>query len=190
MRIFQTLQLWNCAWKPCLLHTHLLPLPGTWVSVFLCWANVRSRIKIGSVVCLYTPVSPSVPEMESICYWNVPLLEFMYPVFTRLSGGITVGDSGLYCYVPCLMSAIATLYLLIVPGALTFQWLCSSWSIHGRQSRFLSRKVSALVLHSFHSTLWSPCMPEKRLEIFSLEVLMLISKKLPPTQLCSRCLTQ
>ena len=25
---------------------------------------VRSRMKIGSVVCLYTPVSPSVPEME------------------------------------------------------------------------------------------------------------------------------
>ena len=27
---------------------------------------VRSRMKIGSVVCLYTPVSPSVPKMEGI----------------------------------------------------------------------------------------------------------------------------
>ena len=27
---------------------------------------VRSRLKIGSVVCLYTPVSPSVPEILSI----------------------------------------------------------------------------------------------------------------------------
>ena len=27
---------------------------------------VRSRMKIGSVVYLYTPVSPSVPEMEGI----------------------------------------------------------------------------------------------------------------------------
>ena len=27
---------------------------------------VRSRIKIGSVVCLHTPVLPSVPEMEGI----------------------------------------------------------------------------------------------------------------------------
>ena len=30
---------------------------------------VRSRLKIRSVVCLYTPVSPSVPEMEG----NIPL---------------------------------------------------------------------------------------------------------------------
>ena len=28
--------------------------------------SVRFRIKIGSVVCLYTPVLPSVPEMEGI----------------------------------------------------------------------------------------------------------------------------
>ena len=26
----------------------------------------RSRIKFGSVVCLYTPVSPSVPKMEGV----------------------------------------------------------------------------------------------------------------------------
>ena len=24
-------------------------------------------------------------------------MEFMYPVFTRMLGGVTVGDSGLYC---------------------------------------------------------------------------------------------
>ena len=36
--------------------------------VFICWTSfeiyVRSPMKIGSVVCLYTPVSPSVPEMR------------------------------------------------------------------------------------------------------------------------------
>ena len=46
-----------------------------WVCVYEC-SNVepvsrstdyvRSRIQIGSVVCLYTPVSPSVPEMDGI----------------------------------------------------------------------------------------------------------------------------
>ena len=48
-------------------------------------------------------MSPSVPEMEYICHWglpfffflekNVPLVEFMYLVFTPMPGG--VGDSGL-----------------------------------------------------------------------------------------------
>ena len=40
--------------------------------VFICSTSfeikdyVQSQIKIGSVVCLYTPVSPSVPQMEGI----------------------------------------------------------------------------------------------------------------------------
>ena len=36
---------------------------------------------------------------------NVPLVEFMYPVFIRMQGGITAGDSGVYYCVPCLLSA-------------------------------------------------------------------------------------
>ena len=36
---------------------------------------------------------------------DVPLVEFMYLVFTRMLGGVTVGDSGLCCRVPCLSSA-------------------------------------------------------------------------------------
>ena len=86
---------------------------------------VRSRIKVGSVVCLYTHVSPIVPEMEGIYatggilfffffFEDVPLVEFIYPVFTRTPGGVTVGDSGLRCRVPCLSSAIISRYLLIV----------------------------------------------------------------------------
>ena len=50
---------------------------------------IRSRIKIGSVACLYTPVSPSVPEMEGIyvtggiLFFRMYLLvEFIYLVFT------------------------------------------------------------------------------------------------------------
>ena len=80
---------------------------------------VRSRLKIGSVVCLYTPVSPSVPEMEGIyvtggiLFEDVPLVEFIYLVFTHTSGGVTVGDSGLCCFMPCLSSVIISLCLLI-----------------------------------------------------------------------------
>ena len=37
---------------------------------------------------------------------DVPSVEFMYLVFTRMPGGVTAGDSDLYCCVPCLLSAI------------------------------------------------------------------------------------
>ena len=43
---------------------------------------------------------------------DVPLVEFMYLVFTRKPGGVTIGDSGLSCCVPCLSSAIISLCLL------------------------------------------------------------------------------
>ena len=52
-------------------------------------------------------------KSDSDYHENVPLVEFMYLVFTRKPGGITVGDSGLYCCVPCLSSAIISLCLLI-----------------------------------------------------------------------------
>ena len=60
---------------------------------------VWSRIKIGSVICLYTPVSLSVPEMEGIYatgghpfFDDVPLVEFMYLAFTGTPGGVTIGN--------------------------------------------------------------------------------------------------
>ena len=79
---------------------------------------VQSGIKIGSVVCLYTHVSPSMPKMEGIYIYMllgassfeaVPLLEFVYLVFTRTPGGVTVGDSGVSCRVLCPSSAIISL---------------------------------------------------------------------------------
>ena len=45
---------------------------------------------------------------------NVPLVEFLYFVFTRTPGGVTGGDSGLCSCVPCLSSAIISLCLLIL----------------------------------------------------------------------------
>ena len=45
---------------------------------------------------------------------RVPLVEFMYRVFTRMPGGVTVGDSGLCCCVPCLLSAINSLCCVLL----------------------------------------------------------------------------
>ena len=43
---------------------------------------------------------------------DVPLVEFTYLVFTRMPGGVTVGDSGLCCCVPCLSNASISFRLL------------------------------------------------------------------------------
>ena len=40
---------------------------------------------------------------------DVPLVEFMYLVFTCMPGGVTVGNSGLCCCVPCLSSTFIPL---------------------------------------------------------------------------------
>ena len=50
---------------------------------------------------------------QSIISEDVPLLEFMYVVFTRMPGAVTVGGVGLCCCVPCLSSAIMSLSLFI-----------------------------------------------------------------------------
>ena len=53
-----------------------------------------------------------------ICIWgaslfeDVRLVEFMYLIFARMPVGVTVGDSGLCCCVPCLSSAFISLCLL------------------------------------------------------------------------------
>ena len=74
------------------------------VGVMLSKGLKRRKIKIGSFKCLYTPVSLSMSEMESIiCHWGHLFLrmylrwslDFMYLVLTRMPGGVTLGDSGL-----------------------------------------------------------------------------------------------
>ena len=45
---------------------------------------------------------------------DVPLLEFLYPVCTRIPGGVTVGGSGLRCCVPCPLSAMNSILLLLI----------------------------------------------------------------------------
>ena len=44
---------------------------------------------------------------------DIPSVVFMYLVFTRTPGGVTVGESGLCGGVPCLSSTIISLCLLI-----------------------------------------------------------------------------
>ena len=53
-------------------------------------------------------------------YEDVHLVGFIYLAFTRTPGGVTVGDSGLYCCVPCLSSAIVSLGLLIGSGCVVY----------------------------------------------------------------------
>ena len=76
---------------------------------------VWSCMKIGSVVCLYTPVLPIVPEIEGIhatggafTFEDVPLVEFIYTTLYLLTCH-TVGYLGLCCCAPCLLSAIISL---------------------------------------------------------------------------------
>ena len=57
---------------------------------------IRSGIKIGSVVCPYTPVSPKVSEIEAI------------------NNTFFSEDSGLCCRVLCLSSGIISLCLLLL----------------------------------------------------------------------------
>ena len=75
---------------------------------------------MGSVVCLYTPVSQSVPEMEGIYATGgifCLLLSRMYFWWSLCSLYLLAcqvelpkGDSGLCCCVPCLSSAIISLF--------------------------------------------------------------------------------
>ena len=63
--------------------------------------NVVIPKKVGCPISVSAVISVSLEE--------VPLVEFMYPVFTRMPGGVTAGDSGLCCCVPCLLRAVLDL---------------------------------------------------------------------------------
>ena len=45
---------------------------------------------------------------------DVPLEEFIYLVFTRMPGEVTVGGSGLCCCVSCLLSTIISSLCLLI----------------------------------------------------------------------------
>ena len=44
-------------------------------------------------------------QSQSFTIVGIPLVEFMYLAFTCKPGGVTVGDSGPGCCVPCLLNA-------------------------------------------------------------------------------------
>ena len=50
---------------------------------------------------------------------DVPLVEFIYTVSTRMPVGATVGDSCLCCCVPCLLSASDSQTEFVTPVAAT-----------------------------------------------------------------------
>ena len=47
--------------------------------------------------------------LDASFFADVPLVKFLYLVFTGTPGGVTVGDSGLCCCVPCLSNAVISL---------------------------------------------------------------------------------
>ena len=47
-----------------------------------------------------------VKKLDDVPLEDVPVIEFIYLVFTRTPDGVAVGDSGLCCCVSCLSSAI------------------------------------------------------------------------------------
>ena len=51
---------------------------------------------------------------------DVPFVEFIYLVFPRMPGGVTVDDSGLCCCVPCLSSAIISLCVLFLSALIMY----------------------------------------------------------------------
>ena len=60
--------------------------------------------------------------MKFISFEDVLLVEFMYPVLTCMQGGVTAGNSGLCCCVPCLSNTITSLYC-VVDWAQSTNWL-------------------------------------------------------------------
>ena len=58
---------------------------------------------------------------------DVSLVEFMYPVFNRMPGGVIVGDSGLCCCVPVVcVTSIIVLKALLIPCVCCFLKLVPS----------------------------------------------------------------
>ena len=115
---------------------------------------------------IHTCVAECARNGGYICHWghpffkDVPSVEFIYLVFTCTPGGVTVGDSGLYCCVPCLSSAIISLCLLILSSMLSVMilsrdmlkrvgesgYLCWTLSVVQNQSSMLSLKRMARVV--------------------------------------------
>ena len=82
-------------------------------NVFISWGGPGLRLR--SYTC-QTFACVNTWHVRNSCirqyYKDVLLVEFMYLVFTRMPGGVTVGGSG-HCCVPCLWSAIISLWMLI-----------------------------------------------------------------------------
>ena len=66
----------------------------------------------------------------------IPVVEFIYLVFTRMPGGVTVGNSGLCC-VPCLSSALMSLcwFYTSALGLILFQIMSVISLEHVRKSK-------------------------------------------------------
>ena len=71
-------------------------------------------------------------RLGSSFFQEVALVEFIRYiiclVFTRMPGGVTVGDLGLSCCVPCLLSAVHS------PCSLIIRWRSTLHSVSGQSN--------------------------------------------------------
>ena len=91
--------------------------------IFLCRRHVFTCHRVGNAGVGFHWSSGQCLLLQSFFFFffwgGTFLVKFLYPVFTRMPGGGTVGDSGLCCCVPCLLSSLKSLRLLI---PLLFWW--------------------------------------------------------------------
>ena len=96
-----------------------------------CIHHIFRKDKIFSVVWLYKPVSPCVLEMDDIlATWGILFFFFFerctvggvyVPCITCMPGRVTVGNSGLWCCVPCLMSATNSFVCCTLKGKMSLE---------------------------------------------------------------------
>ena len=82
--------------------------------------QMRRRIK-------FIQTLEDVKRMRLTSLEDVSLVEFMYPVFNRMPGGVIVGNSGLCCCVPVVrVTSIIVLKALLIPCVCCFLKLVPS----------------------------------------------------------------
>ena len=85
------------------------------------------------------------------CFEDVPLVKFMYSLFTHMPGGVTIGISGLYCCVPCLLSKSLWVFFLVFFSFVFV--LIDSYSVPGsgrKHNRFHGEFLPSVKYQNFY----------------------------------------
>ena len=77
-------------------------------AVYTC-LELTSSLTLVSTMYSFSPSQFDVKDVEKYLWWS-----FYLPCIYSHASGVIVGDSGLCCCVPCLLSAVTSLCLLIL----------------------------------------------------------------------------